>query len=81
MILIVLTLVPALLLIRKFDVGMMYLYFMASIVLLVFFLILLWKAEGKKHYVWLHNILKFAIVAGVFSILLIDIDLVLNRIF
>ncbi|MBT8179541.1 MAG: geranylgeranylglycerol-phosphate geranylgeranyltransferase [Eudoraea sp.] len=81
MILIVLTLVPALLLIRKFDVGMMYMYFSASIVLLFLFLILLWKAEGKKHYVWLHNILKFTIVAGVFSILLIDIDLVLNRIF
>ena len=80
MVLIVLTLFPALLLIRKFDVGLMYLYFMAAIVLLVLFLILLWKAEGKKHYVWLHNILKFAIVAGVFSILLIDFDLVLNRI-
>ncbi|MCX2718158.1 geranylgeranylglycerol-phosphate geranylgeranyltransferase [Lentiprolixibacter aurantiacus] len=81
MFLILLTLVPALLLIRKFDVGYMYLYFMASIVLLILFLILLWKAEGKKHYIWLHNILKFTIVAGVFSILLIDIDLVLNRLF
>lgn len=79
--LILLTLVPALLLIRTFDVGYMYLYFMGSIVLMVLFLMLLWKAEGKKHYVWLHNILKFAIVAGVFSILLIDIDIVLNRLF
>ncbi|MGB3152488.1 MAG: ubiquinone biosynthesis protein UbiA, partial [Maribacter sp.] len=34
----------------------------------------------KKHYVWLHNILKLIIIVGVFSILLIDIDLVLNRI-
>ena len=79
--LILLTLVPALLLISKYDVGYMYLYFMASIVLMVLFLMLLWKAEGKKHYVWLHNILKFTIVAGVFSILLIDVDLVLNRLF
>ncbi|MCE2613234.1 geranylgeranylglycerol-phosphate geranylgeranyltransferase [Flavobacteriaceae bacterium D16] len=79
--LILFTLVPALLLIRTFDVGYMYLYFMGSIVLMVLFLMLLWKAEGKKHYVWLHNILKFAIVAGVFSILLIDIDIVLNRLF
>jgi len=79
--LILLTLVPALLLIRTFDVGYMYLYFMGSIVLMILFLILLWKAEGKKHYVWLHNIIKFTIVAGVFSILLIDIDLVLNRLF
>ncbi|RUA12472.1 MAG: ubiquinone biosynthesis protein UbiA [Flavobacteriia bacterium] len=78
--LIVLTLVPALLLIKTFDVGHMYLYFMACIGLLVLFLVLLWISGSKIHYVWLHNILKFIIVAGVFSILLIDLDLVLNRI-
>lgn len=78
--LIVLTLIPALLLIKTFDIGYMYLYFMGCIVLLVMFLVLLWKADGKKQYVWLHNIIKFIIVAGVFSILLIDVDVVLNRI-
>ena len=78
--LVVLTLIPALLLIKTFDIGYMYLYFMGCIVLLVLFLVLLWKADGKKHYVWLHNIIKFIIVAGVFSILLIDVDVVLNRI-
>lgn len=78
--LVVLTLIPALLLIKTFDIGHMYLYFMGCIVLLVLFLVLLWKADGKKHYVWLHNIIKFIIVAGVFSILLIDVDVVLNRI-
>jgi len=78
--LVVLTLVPAILLIRSFDVGYMYLYFIASIVLLICFLILLWRSSTKKHYVWLHNILKFIIIVGVFSILLINVDLVLNRI-
>ncbi|NDV41699.1 geranylgeranylglycerol-phosphate geranylgeranyltransferase [Flagellimonas sediminis] len=78
--LVLLTLVPAFLLIKIFDVGYMYLYFVASIILLIVFLVLLWKAEGKKHYVWLHNILKFIIVAGVVSILLINVDVVLNRI-
>ena len=78
--LVLLTLVPAFLLIKIFDVGYMYLYFAASIILLIIFLVLLWKAEGKKHYVWLHNILKFIIVAGVISILLINVDVVLNRI-
>ena len=78
--LIALTLVPAILLIRTFDVGYMYLYFIASIVLLIFFLILLWRSSTKKHYVLLHNILKFIIIVGVFSILLINVDLVLNRI-
>ncbi|WP_136465964.1 geranylgeranylglycerol-phosphate geranylgeranyltransferase [Flagellimonas onchidii] len=78
--LILLTLVPALLLIQYFDVGYMYIYFYGCIILLLIFTILLAKAKRKKHYVWLHNILKFIIVAGVFSILLIDVDLVLNRI-
>jgi 4-hydroxybenzoate polyprenyltransferase len=79
-ILVLITLIPALLLIYNFDVGHMYLYFIASIVLLIIFLLLLWRSVSKKHYVWLHNILKFIIIVGVFSILLIDIDLVLNRI-
>lgn len=79
-VLVVLTLIPALLLIYKFDVGYMYIYFMGCVFLLVLFISLLWKAKAKIHYVWLHNILKLIIVAGVFSILLIDINLVLHRI-
>jgi len=75
-----LTLIPGLLLIYRFDVGYMYLYFIGSIMLLVLLLFLLWKSSTKKHYVWLHNILKLIIIAGVFSILLINVDLVLNRI-
>lgn len=78
-ILIVLTLIPASLLIYRFDVGHMYLYFWGSIILLIFFVILLWRSAMKMHYVWLHNILKLIIIVGVFSILLIDINLVLNR--
>ena len=78
-VLIILTLLPSYLLITKFDVGHMYLYFMGSSLLLIFLLIILWKSTSKKHYVLLHNILKFIIVVGVFSILLIDVDLILNR--
>ncbi|MCM4150738.1 ubiquinone biosynthesis protein UbiA [Arenibacter sp. N53] len=80
-ILIGLTLVPSFLLIEYFDVGYMYLYFIFSIFLLLGFLILLVVSNSKKHYVWLHNILKLIIILGVFSILLINVDLVLNRIF
>jgi len=78
--LIVLTAIPGYLLITVFDVGLMYLYFSAVLLLLLIFLVLLWVSKGKSHYVWLHNILKFIIIVGVFSILLIDVDLVLNRI-
>ncbi len=79
-VLILLTLLPSLLLINYFDVGYMYLYFIGCIFLLIFFLVMLWKAKTKMHYVGLHNILKLIIVVGVFSILLINVDLVLNRI-
>ncbi len=78
--LVIFTLLPIFLLIYYFDIGHMYIYFVACIVLLLLFMILLWKSNTKKHYVWLHNILKLIIIVGVFSILLIDIDLVLNRI-
>ena len=78
--LILLTLLPLLLLLFRFDVGYMNLYFGFCILLLTVFIFLLLKSKTKKDYVWLHNILKLIIVVGVFSILLIDVDLVLNRI-
>lgn len=78
-ILILLTLLPSYFLITRFYVGYMYLYFIGSSILLIFSLIILWKSSSKKHYILLHNILKLIIIIGVFSILLIDIDLILNR--
>ena len=75
-----LTLIPVYLLIFHFEIGEMYYYFYISIILLLLFLFLLWRSKERKHYLILHNILKFIIVAGVFSILLININLVLNRI-
>ncbi|MFS4418608.1 geranylgeranylglycerol-phosphate geranylgeranyltransferase [Maribacter sp. 2307ULW6-5] len=74
------SLLPAFLLTYLFDVGRMGYYFFVSMALLLLFLFLLRRATSKLHFVWLHNILKFIIVVGVFSILLIDVDLVLNRI-
>ncbi len=76
----VLTLIPIYLLVHKFEIGYMYFYFYACIILLVVFLLFLWKSSTKLHYLTLHNILKVIIVAGVFSILLININLVLKRI-
>ncbi|SDB65681.1 4-hydroxybenzoate polyprenyltransferase [Flavobacteriaceae bacterium MAR_2010_188] len=78
--LVVLTLVPIILLVSRFDIGYMYLYFYFSVFLLLVFLYLLWRSRKKMHYLILHNILKFIILAGVFSILLIDVDVVINRI-
>lgn len=78
--LIVFTMIPTYLLLFYFQVGKMNYFFYLSVLLLILFLFLLWISTSKSQYVMLHNILKFIIVAGVFSIVLIDVDLVLNRI-
>lgn len=79
----VLTLMPIILLVTKFksEIGYMEYYFYASIVGLVIFLTVLWYSKIKIHYVILHNILKFAIVLGVFSIVLIHVELLTSRLF
>lgn len=79
-ILVIFTIVSAIVLILFFKIGHMFYFFYLSVMLLILFLLILWKSNKKTHYLILHNILKFIIVAGVFSILLIDISVVLNRI-
>ncbi len=74
-----LTLAPIFLLITKFEIGQMNYFFYGSIIALVVFLIILWNSARKLHYLFLHNILKLIIVIGVFSIVLINVELLLNR--
>jgi 4-hydroxybenzoate polyprenyltransferase len=76
----VFTLIPTYFLVKKYEIGNMDYFFYLSVALIIFLLMLLWKSTTKTQYLLLHNILKFIIVAGVFSILLIDVDLLLNRI-
>lgn len=78
---VLLTMIPGYLLIHKYNIGKMEYYFYFATVLLLLFMFMLWRARGKKGYLILHNILKFIIVTGVFSILLVDTSLVINRIF
>ena len=76
----VLAVIPIFLLTTRFDTGLMDYYFYTSLILLLFFLLFLYFSNAKWQYLILHNILKFIIVAGVFSIVLIDVNLLLNRI-
>jgi 4-hydroxybenzoate polyprenyltransferase len=76
----ILTLIPIYFLLTRFDIGYMYYYFYGSILALLLFLIFLWVSAKKLHYILLHTILKLVIVVGVFSIVLIDVDVLLNRI-
>ena len=78
-VLVILTIISGIVITLFFKIGHMYYFFYLSIVLLFLFLFILWKSNKKTHYLILHNILKFIIVVGVFSILLIDVSVVLNR--
>lgn len=69
--LVICTLIPVYILVELYDVGYMDSYFYLSFIVLIFFVLKLWKSNSKENYLLLHNILKFVIVAGVFSIVLI----------
>jgi 4-hydroxybenzoate polyprenyltransferase len=67
-------------LITQYDTGYMRFYFYGSVLLLIITLFILYKANTKSQYLLLHNILKFIIVSGVFSIPLLNIDVILDKI-
>ncbi len=74
------TLVPVALLLTRYEMGYMYIYFLGSILALIVFNMILWKSSRKLHYIILHTILKLIIVVGVFSIVLLNVNLVLSRV-
>lgn len=76
------TLIPGALLISDtMDVGYMHYYFLLAFVMLLVFLFFLWRSRSKMHYTLLHNLLKLIIILGVASILLINVDLLVDKIF
>ncbi|RDI04644.1 geranylgeranylglycerol-phosphate geranylgeranyltransferase [Flavobacterium sp. AG291] len=74
----ILTIIPVYLLIDVYDVGYMDMYFYGGMIVIIWFLFQLWKADSQKDYLLLHNILKVLIVAGIFSIVLIDPSVLVN---
>lgn len=68
----ILTIVPVYVLIEIADVGLMNIYFYSCQIILIFFLLYLWKSNSKEQFLLLHNVLKFLIVSGVFCIVLIN---------
>lgn len=73
------TLLPIGVLIFNFEIGYMEWYFLLTALLIGAFLFTLWKTYKTRHYLLLHNVIKFIILAGVLSILLIDIEVVVKR--
>jgi 4-hydroxybenzoate polyprenyltransferase len=72
------TVIPVYFLVEIFEVGYMDTYFYLSIIILLFFLNNLWKANDKLAYLKLHNILKFLVVTGVFCIILINPEVLIH---
>nr|WP_294925585.1 geranylgeranylglycerol-phosphate geranylgeranyltransferase [uncultured Flavobacterium sp.] len=67
-----LTVLPVYVLINIYDVGYMDIYFYSCFIVMLFFLMYLWRSNSKEQYLLLHNVLKFLIVSGVFCIVLIN---------
>ena len=74
----VITIIPVYFLVEIYDVGYMDIYFYVSLIILIFFLLYLWKSSSKPDYLRLHNILKFLVVSGVFCIVLIDPEVLIH---
>lgn len=72
------TVVPVYILIEKFDVGYMDIYFYLTFIVLIGFLFKLWQSNLHSDYVHLHNTLKILIVAGVFCIVLINPEVLIH---
>jgi 4-hydroxybenzoate polyprenyltransferase len=67
-------------LVITYDLGKMDYFFYGSITLLTLVVLLLFKAQKHQHYVQIHNLLKLLILLGVFSIILLNPNLILSKI-
>ncbi|WP_430399843.1 geranylgeranylglycerol-phosphate geranylgeranyltransferase [Flavobacterium sp.] len=72
------SIIPVYFLIDVFDVGYMDIYFYTSYLILIFFLLKLWKSKTKQEFVKLHFLIKLIILAGVFCIVLIEPQVLLH---
>ena len=74
--LVLLTFIPiALLLAQKEVLQSMWYYFIFTIPFLFLIVLILWRSPDQKTYLWLHNLLKALIVAGILSIVLVRFPL------
>jgi 4-hydroxybenzoate polyprenyltransferase len=74
------TLIPAVVLLLDPSIGYMSYYFYFSLFALILIAFFLWKANLRKHYVLLHNVLKIMILLGILSLLFIDPSVVVERV-
>ena len=77
--LLLLILIPIYFLWQYPEIGWMKYYFYAAGFSLLIFILLLWNSNTKQRYIILHNLLKLLIFAGIFSLILIDTSVIIER--
>ncbi|MBE0424845.1 MAG: geranylgeranylglycerol-phosphate geranylgeranyltransferase [Lutibacter sp.] len=78
--LVILTLNPIYFLLKYPEIGGMKYYFYVSGAVLFLFVLFLWFSKSKNNYTLLHFVLKLMLLAGVFSLALIDYSVIINKI-
>lgn len=77
--LVFLTINPIYFIFKYPEIGMMRYYFYGVLGVLLIFIFILWKANQKKHYILLHNVLKLLILAGILSLTLVDTSVIIEK--
>ena len=80
LLLLLLTSLPATILLSYSALGYMKYYFYLALLTLSFVGIYLWKSTQQKEYTFLHNILKLLLLIGVFCLIFIDTSLLLEKV-
>lgn len=78
--LLVLTLFPIRTLFRFPALSAMRYYFYFALIILIFIGFYLWKSTKTKQYRMMHNILKILLLIGVFSLILMDTSLIVEKV-
>lgn len=79
-VLVIVIILPAYFLWKYPEIGYMKYYFYLTGLILAAMSLLLWIGRSKKYYVFLHNVIKFILIIGVFSLVLIDTSVIIKRI-
>ncbi len=77
---IVLSVIPIMFVMQYPEVGMMRYYFVIALFGLTIVGVLVWFSHSKQRYVYLHNIIRLIILAGVFSLMFVDTNVIINKI-
>ena len=77
---IVLSLLPIYFIVQYPEVGLMKYYFAFAVFGLTIVAVLIRFSKTNAHYVFLHNVIKIIILVGVFSLVLIDTSVIIDRI-